>query len=65
MLPPMDDPQHRTLLRALKVMGTEERLAAKLKVSPAELAAYFGKAKTLPQRIYLRALDIVSGGRHT
>jgi DNA-binding transcriptional regulator YdaS (Cro superfamily) len=54
--------QTRTLRRALELIGTLERLAIRLVVSPAELSSWISGAKPTPTEIYLRALDVVSHG---
>jgi hypothetical protein len=53
----------RTLHRALKVVGTKERLATALEVSVPELDAYLAGQQVLPNNAFLAALDIVANGR--
>lgn len=57
----MDRPPSRTLLRALDMLGTKERLAAALHVRPDELEAYLLGQKPVPNELFLAALDIVAG----
>ena len=57
-----DTAQLRTLKRALKLAGNTERLAAVLGAKSAELEDWLDGTKSMPDDIYLRALDIVSLG---
>jgi hypothetical protein len=50
----------RTLRRALQTVGTLERLAAALEVLLSDLEAYMAGEKTVPNRVFLAALDIVA-----
>ena len=55
-------PHQRTLQRALEVLGgSKERLAAALALSQQDLEAYLAGKKTVPQGVFLDALDIVAG----
>jgi hypothetical protein len=55
------NPVHlRTLRRALQTVGTQERLATALEVTLTDLEAYIVGKKTLPNRVFLAALDIVA-----
>lgn len=55
------NPVHlRTLRRALQTVGTQERLATALEVPLPDLEAYIVGKKTLPNRVFLAALDIVA-----
>jgi hypothetical protein len=56
-------PRGRTLQRALEIVGTRERLAAALGISPADLDAYLAEDKPLPDPLFHAALDIVASGR--
>ncbi len=51
----------RTLRRALEITGSKERLAARVKVSGADLEAYLAGEKDIPQQLFLALLDIVAG----
>ena len=59
-----DTAQTRTLRRALEVVGSPERLAETLDVSPEKLAAWLAGDQALPNDVYMRALDVVSHGPH-
>ena len=59
----MPTPQIRTLKRALAKLGTPERLAAALQITPAELDDYLTAKKPLPNQAFLDALDIVADQR--
>jgi len=62
----MPTPHIRTLRRALQALGTEERLAAALEISVADLEAYLHGKKPLPHAQFIDALDIVANSpRHT
>jgi hypothetical protein len=52
----------RTLERALRAMGTVQRLAAYLGVSPAQLEDWLAGRGKAPNAVYLRALDLVASG---
>lgn len=55
------NPVHlRTLRRALQTVETPERLATALEVLLTDLEAYLAGEKTLPNRVFLAALDIVA-----
>lgn len=56
----MPTPQIRTLKRALEKLGTRERLAAALEMTPAELDDCLTGKKPLPNAAFLDALDIVA-----
>ena len=55
----MTGPQLRTLERALKTVGTKDRLAATLRISVEELERYL-HGKPLPCAIFIDALDVVA-----
>ena len=57
-----DTAQTRTLKRALAIAGSVEHLAEALECGAAELGLWLGGDKSTPTDVYLRALDIVSGG---
>src|SRR3954469_12431279 len=50
----------RTLRRALATVGSEERLAAELKVSPLDLVRWISGEKAAPPEVFIAALDIVA-----
>ena len=52
----------RTLERALRAMGSVQRLATYLGVSPAQLEDWLAGRGKAPNAIYLRALDLVASG---
>jgi hypothetical protein len=56
----MDDPQHRTILRALDIAGSQERLCSALWITREELGRYLAGA-AVPSAVFLQALDIVAG----
>lgn len=56
----MPTPQIRTLKRALEKLGTRERLAAALDMTPADLDDCLAGKKPLPNAAFLEALDIVA-----
>ena len=59
----MNDAHYQTLLRALQLVGTKERLATALALSAPELEDYLSRKKSLSHPVYLRALNIpVSSG---
>jgi hypothetical protein len=53
----------RTLRRALATVGSEERLAAELNVSPLTLVSWLVGEKPAPSDVFIAALDIVASGR--
>jgi hypothetical protein len=53
----------RTLRRALATLGSEERLAAELDVSPLHLVSWLAGEKPAPSEVFIAALDIVASGR--
>jgi hypothetical protein len=55
----MDGPAHRTLERALEIMGTKERLAEALGTPVADIEEYLAK-RNVPDRVFFKALDIVA-----
>jgi DNA-binding transcriptional regulator YdaS (Cro superfamily) len=59
-----DTAHTRTLRRAVEVVGSPERLADTLGVSPESLRAWLAGDQALPNEVYLRALDVVSHGPH-
>ena len=52
----------RTLRRALATIGSEERLAAELGVSPLQLVSWLAGEKPAPSEVFIAALDIVASG---
>ena len=52
----------RTLERALRAMGSVQRLADYLGVSPAQLEDWLAGRGKAPNAVYLRALDLVASG---
>ena len=59
-----DNAKTRTLRRAVEAVGTPEALAQQLDVSPEMISACLLGEQVLPDEAYLRALDLVSQGRH-
>ena len=59
----MNGSHHRTLQRALVVVGTKARLAASLDISEGDLERYMG-GEPLPHELFIEALDIVARGEH-
>lgn len=57
----MDGAHQRTLARALEIVVTKEALAKALDLPIEELERYLGGAKPLPQRTFLKAIDIIAG----
>jgi hypothetical protein len=55
----------RTLARALRTVGSLERLAEHLDVSPQLLQEWLDGSRQPPTRAYMRALDLVAGGPFT
>lgn len=49
-----------TLRRAAEIVGGEAALAARLRVSAGELAAWLRGSSTPPTNVFLQAVDIVS-----
>ena len=60
----MSGPQKRTLLKALQVVGSKERLAVALEVELPELEGYLDGVE-LPHKVFIDALDIVANGPRT
>jgi hypothetical protein len=58
----VDNSVTRTLGRALKAMGSLQRLAEHLGVSEAEVARWLAGSGSPPTPVYLRALDLVARG---
>jgi DNA-binding transcriptional regulator YiaG len=52
----------RTLQRALRAMGSVQRLATYLGVAPAQLEDWLAGRGKAPNAVYLRALDLVASG---
>lgn len=59
----MATPQTRTLTRALKIAGSDERLAQHLACSTSQLTRWLAGDEATPPVIYLKVLDLVSQGR--
>jgi hypothetical protein len=57
---PVNPVHSRTLRRALQTVGTKERLAIALNLPIADLEAYMGGKETVPNRVFMAALDIVA-----
>jgi hypothetical protein len=55
----MEGPARRTLLRALEIVGTKERLAEALTTSVPDLEIYLGDGD-VPERVFFKALDVVA-----
>jgi len=55
----------RTLARALRTLGSLERLAEHLDVSPDLLQEWLDGRQDPPTRAYMRALDLVASGPFT
>ena len=53
----------RTLQRALEIVATKEQLAKALEVSVADLEAYLQGTQPIPNRAFMKALDIVASGK--
>jgi hypothetical protein len=60
-----DTPQARTLYRAVSVCGGIKALASALGVSVGELSYWLDGHVAPPTEVYIRALDMVAGGRDT
>ena len=56
----MDGPHLRTLAKALKVVGSKERLAVALAMPLEDVEACLAAKKPLPHQAFLDALDIVA-----
>ncbi len=54
--------QTRTLKRAVKIAGSEEKLAKLLGCEVAQLRLWMTGQEPTPSPVYLQALDIVSRG---
>ena len=54
--------QTRTLKRAAKIAGSEDKLARLLGCDVAQLRLWASGEQPTPPHVYLRALDIVSHG---
>jgi DNA-binding transcriptional regulator YdaS (Cro superfamily) len=50
----------RTLKRAVEIVGGEEELARRLKVTPSHLALWIGGLVSPPGDVFLKAADVVS-----
>jgi DNA-binding transcriptional regulator YdaS (Cro superfamily) len=50
----------RTLRRAAQIVGGEDKLAARLKVSPTELALWMQGIGVPPSKVFLEAVDLVT-----
>jgi hypothetical protein len=61
----MHGPRGRTLRRALEILGSEERLARALDVSPEALRGYLAQGEGIPQELFIKALDIVARAPRT
>lgn len=57
----MDGPSGRTLQRALELLGTRERLAARLAISKEELDDYLAARCPIPSNVFFKALGVVAG----
>ena len=57
----MNGPHKRTLLKALQVVGSKERLAAALEIEVAQLEGYLDGVE-LTHKVFIDALDIVANG---
>ena len=56
----MSDVYVRTLERAAQIVGSEDALALRLKVTPSHLSLWLHGAERPPVEIFLRAVDLVS-----
>ena len=56
----MQDVRARTLQRAAEIMGGEQQLALHLKVTPSHLALWLEGKEFPPDRIFLKAVDLVT-----
>ena len=59
-----DTPQARTLYRAVRICGGMKALASALGVSVGELSHWLEGHVVPPTEVYIRALDVVAGGRN-
>lgn len=50
----------RTLKRAAEIVGSDDQLAFRLKVTPSHLALWLEGAATPPMNVFLQAVDVVS-----
>lgn len=57
----MNGPHKRTLVKALQIVGSKERLAAALEIEVAQLEGYLDGVE-LPHKVFIDALDIVANG---
>jgi hypothetical protein len=57
----MNGPHKRTLLKALQIVGSKERLAAALELEVAQLEGYLN-GEDLTHKVFMDALDIVANG---
>ena len=57
---PVNPVHSRTLRRALQTVGSKDRLATALDVPIGDLEAYMGGKETVPNRVFMAALDIVA-----
>lgn len=55
----MADVHVRTLKRAVEIVGGEQELALRLKVTPSHLALWLQGIETPPGDIFLQAVDLV------
>lgn len=56
----MSDLHVKTLKRAAEIVGGEEQLALKLKVTPSHLALWLEGLAAPPGDVFLRAVDLVT-----
>lgn len=56
----MQDVRARTLQRAAEIMGGEQQLALHLRVTPSHLALWLEGREFPPDRIFLKAVDLVT-----
>jgi hypothetical protein len=57
---PQSDLYLRTLRRAAELIGDDEELALRLKVTPSHLALWIQGVEKPPTYVFLRAVDLVS-----
>jgi hypothetical protein len=57
---PQSDLYLRTLRRAAELIGDDEELALRLKVTPSHLALWIQGVEKAPTYIFLRAVDLVA-----
>lgn len=55
-------PQVRTLYRAIEILGSEQKLAARLGVAIAQLYQWLRGECDVPAKAFFAALDIVARG---